>query len=208
MSYEHITKRLENLASLKTISDDEVNAQEQERVKREFDNTAYFRLSIIPKRYLGCTFDSFVTDKPSIVDYLKTGGSAILYGNNGTGKTHLAFASIRHQVEQGCNAKYVLAADFFTMIKRSYGDGNNEYMKFYGCDYLVIDEVDKRFGTQTEFIALYQLINHRYNSMLPTVLITNSGKDELIDVIGVSSFDRIVEDGKLIHMDGKNYRRS
>jgi len=207
MSYDEIKNKLFDLSYIAVIDDDEQERIEQEKKKKLHDDLVRSRLSVIPPRYKNATFDNFITDKPSLIDYMKTGGSAILYGNNGTGKTHLAYASIRYQIEKGNDAKYVLAADYFSLIKQSFSNPSIDFKEYYDCPYLVIDEVDKRFGTQTEFIGLYQLINHRYNSLLPTVLITNSGKDELIEVIGVSSFDRIVEDGKLINIDGKNYRR-
>ena len=34
----------------------------------------------------------------SVIEYLKKGRSAVIYGPNGTGKTHLAFASLIHQI--------------------------------------------------------------------------------------------------------------
>jgi len=191
--------------------DAEVEDYEQKVIeieRRQQQQLADERIRFIPPRYKSCTFESFVTDKPSIIDHMEAGGSAILYGPNGTGKTHLAYAAVRHQIEQGNDARYILAADFFALVKQEFSTGRQDYKPYYSCPYLVIDEIDKRYGSQTEFIALYRLINHRYNEMLPTVLITNSGKEELIEVIGISSFDRIIEDGKLIHMDGKNWRRS
>jgi DNA replication protein DnaC len=193
--------------SIQRVEDNTYEKLEEKRKERRQREIMEARLLSIPARYADATFDNFITDKKGLVEYMKSGKSAIFYGKNGTGKTYLAFASIHYQIEHHVDARYILAADFFAMIKNSYSTGNEAYKKYYTVPYLVVDEIDKRFGTQVEFIGLYQLINERYNHVLPTVLITNGSKDELIDIIGASSFDRIIEDGKLIYFDGKNYRR-
>ena len=73
--------------------------------------------------------------------------------------------------------------------------------------YLVIDEVDKAFGSQTEFVYLYSLINERYNRMLPTVLITNADEVELVSVIGSSTLSRVAGDGAIIELKGQDWRQ-
>lgn len=182
---------------------------EEKRKKEALKNTRESRLKRIPKRYANATFDSFkVTNlvQQLVIDFLRSGRSCITFGPNGTGKTHLAYAAIKHQINQDNNARYILAADYFDLIRKSFSETVPELKQYENCDYLVIDEIDKRYGSQTEFISLYRLINHRYNDMKPTVIITNSNKEELIDVIGSSSFDRIREDGEIFFLAGDSWR--
>ena len=42
---------------------------------------------------------------------------------------------------------------------------------------------------------------------LKTMLISNAEKEDLIEVIGLASFDRIIQDGSAINLDGENFRR-
>jgi len=67
--------------------------------------------------------------------------------------------------------------------------------------------VDKGFGSQTEFVYLYQLVNERYNRMLPTVLVTNAREDELASVIGASTLSRVAGEGAIINLSGPDYRQ-
>ena len=136
-----------------------------------------------------------------------SGRSAIIYGSNGTGKTHLAYASVRHQIEQGKKAQYVLAYDFFSEVRQSFADDSTHAVmnRYAGADYLVIDEVDKSFGSKTEFVYLYTLVNRRYNDISRPYLSRTQGKD-LVSVIGASTISRVAGDGAIIELVGEDYR--
>lgn len=166
----------------------------------------------VPPRFKDATFSSFQcsSDKQrKTVEYLKTGGSAVIYGSNGVGKTHLAYATCEYQARQGKVAGYVLAFDFFNKIRKSFSDGTTEDVmnRYSNYQLLVIDEIDKTQGTQTEFMYLYSLINERYNYMRSTILITNAKPDEFAAIIGQSALDRVASEGKVIDLTGENYRQ-
>ena len=213
MSKENIIEILEKCKE-RIVPDetvDEFYDDREERIQQAFKD---MQLSQIPPRFKNATFDNFVckTDKHKMaVDFLKKGKSVALYGKNGTGKTHLAFATLRHLVNnnKGKKVKYILAFELFDMVRNSFNDISlkKDIDALGDVFYLIIDEVDKKFGTQTEFLALYKLINKRYNSELKTMLISNAEKEDLLEVIGLASFDRIIQDGSAINLDGENFRR-
>ena len=198
--------------ALDMIRESQKEAEEAQRKAGELERWKASQLAQIPPRFADSTFANYKTwshEQRDVITHLKTGKSAIIYGSNGTGKTHLVFAAIRHQIEQGVSSKYVLAFDFFTEIKRSFRDDTTEaIMDRYGkVGYLVVDEVDKTFGSQTEFVYLYSLINERYNRLLPTVLITNADEAELVSVIGKSTLSRVAGEGAIIELTGDDYRQ-
>ena len=168
-----------------------------------------------PPRYRDASFDTYDTPDErmcKVVEFMKTGKSAVIYGPNGTGKTLLAFCSIRHRMSEGYSAAYLLAVDFFNDIRRSFkirdADPVDIVMKYASFDYLVVDEIDKTYGSQTEFVYLYQLVNRRYNDMKHTVVIGNSlDKNSISEVIGSSALSRIASEGMIIELNGKDYRK-
>lgn len=182
--------------------------EEEARRRRIVANLEAFK---VPKRFRNARFDTTEcasAKERSVIEYLKKGRSAVIYGPNGTGKTHLAFASCIHQIAGGKTAKYVLAFDLFNSIRRSFGDSTTDTLvnEFASYDYLVIDEIDKTLGTPTEFTYLYSIINARYNDMKSTVLITNATPSEFVAIIGQSALDRVASDGAVIELFGENYR--
>lgn len=203
----------------KILSEEERNKVSEAEIEEEKQRERRDRIAIkmrdfkdkLPPRFELASFDNYrcSNDKQrAVVEYMKQGKSAVVYGSNGTGKTHLAFAACRHQIHSDNSARYVLAFDFFNEIKRSFGDNSTVMVvhQYTSYDYLVIDEIDKTIGTPTEFTYLYSLINKRYNYMRSTVLITNSTPSEFVTIIGQSALDRVASEGKVIELTGENYR--
>jgi len=202
------------------LSDEERSDIDRKRVE-EFEASRernrielnYSRFShSVPARFRESRFSNFTCfneKQKSIVEFLKQGTSAVIYGSNGVGKTHLAFASCFHQIEQGKTAGYILAFDFFNDIRKSFGNytTNSVINEYEGYDYLVIDEIDKTQGTPMEFTYLYSLINKRYNEMKSTVLITNAKPADFATIVGQSALDRVASEGKVIDLTGDNYRQ-
>jgi DNA replication protein DnaC len=220
-----LRKSLQNF----TVIPDEVfekqEAEEQTRKQAERANEA---MKQIPLRFRDASFDNYEfygTDEQQarqhkLIESLKAARSLVLYGNNGTGKTRLAFASMKNQVLQGKTVMYATFMEIMDEVHKAFG-GDSEVgrivTKYANYDYLVVDEIDKSYGSKSELINLFRIVNQRYNDKLPTVLITNAGeKDEekdgdirfgVIKSVGRSSYERIVEDGTAVLMDWESYRK-
>lgn len=176
------------------------------------------RVKEFPPRYRDPHFSKYVlvgteeqrAKQEKLIQHLRGMRSVIMYGNNGTGKTLLAYASMRDKIEKGYNPIYISFLALMNKIKESYNqNGPSLYRiteEYKRCDYLVIDEIDKSYGTPNEFLNLNHIIDARYNNCKPTVLISNSSESDIIDLLGKSTFERIVEDGLAVYMDWPSYR--
>lgn len=182
------------------------------------DTIVNSEISKFPKRYQDASFEAYEfygtveqqERQRRLVQFLQEGKSVVMYGNNGTGKTMLAFASIRDKIVKGMSTRYVSLLDVIDEIKDTFSTGVSPLRiveKYIGYDYLVIDEMDKSYGTPTEFINIFRILNGRYMDKKPTVLITNASKDDVISIVGRSSYERIVEDGTAVNMNWDSYRR-
>nr|WP_319775988.1 ATP-binding protein [uncultured Sphaerochaeta sp.] len=171
-----------------------------------------------PKRYQEASFEAYrfygtpeqQERQRKLVHFLEKGKSVVMYGNNGTGKTMLAFASMRDKIVKGMSTKYISLLDLIDEIKETFNTGVSTLRiieKYIGYDYLVIDEMDKSYGTPTEFINIFRIVNGRYMEEKPIVLITNASKLDVIAIVGRSSYERIVEDGTAVLMDWDSYRK-
>lgn len=180
------------------------NIKQQKEKERQ---NAYF--NSLPKRYKNASFENFIgleEDRKKIEKL--TGG--IIYGSNGNGKTYLGYAACRKVVENGGKAELITAKDLFDLIKKEFNNPNNSgnTIKHYASlDFLVIDECDKIYGSQTEYLSLIELIGKRYNEILPTLIISNCNSlKELAELISLSCIDKLREGEKLAFIDEKGLK--
>lgn len=191
---------------------DEARRAEQERINGE--------LARFPKRYADATFENYMlysdervaARQRHVISCLRSGNSLVMYGKNGTGKTRLAYSFLRERILAGKRCKYILAPALFDEIKNTYDKESYDTSmslidRYARYDHLVIDELDKTFGTKAEFIGLYRIINARYDDLKPTVIMTNADEDTVIDIVGRSCYERLIEyPGTAVLMDWKSFR--
>lgn len=173
----------------------------------------------ITKRFESATFETFVASEDrqrhvldmvqayavNFREHYRAGRSLLMTGKPGTGKTHLGISILRHCMDASpkFTGKVVSIADLFRTIKSAWGKGarlteSEAIAKFTTPHLLIIDEIGVQFDSQAEQSLLYDVINGRYQNVLPTVLISNLARVELVEVIGSRSFDRLREGGGLL----------
>lgn len=144
---------------------------------------------------------------------LETGASLIFCGGVGTGKTHLAVGIAHELLAKDKAVIFSSVMGAVRAVKETYSrdsqKSEGEVIKgFIWPDLLVLDEVGVQFGSDTEKLILFEIINGRYEAMKPTILISNLAKDALASFIGERAFDRLREGGgKLVAFDWPSYRK-
>lgn len=178
---------------------------------------AEIRLARFPERYRNLSFADYrlhgtpeqrATQK-SLIACLKAGKPVVMFGNNGTGKTMLAYCAIREQLLAGKDAEYTTMKDIIDLVKGCWSNGVSDLRvieRYTRPDYLVIDELDKGYGSETEFLNIFAIVNRRYNDRKTTVLISNASRADVDVVVGKSVVDRIGEDGVMAPMTWDSYR--
>lgn len=186
------------------------DAQEQAgKVKRLMDNL------LLPDRFAHVTLDNYevVNEEASRClklckayaskwpERLKQGGGLVMCGKPGTGKNHLALAIAKHVINQHQSAAMFTTALRIARMFKSTWSKNSEYTEseviktYTDPDLLIIDEVGVQFGSDSEKLILFEIINTRYEKMRPTILISNLPKDELSVFIGERVIDRMNDGG-------------
>lgn len=208
-------------------------AEEQERQKREEQYAKERRLNYligqsgIPERFKGRSFDNYraETDKQQralaiarayaerFEDRLKHGGGLVFCGLPGTGKTHLATAIGNHILrEQGRAVLFATVMKALRSVKETWHKDSERKERdvlriLLEPDLLILDEVGVQFGSDTERMILFEIINSRYESMRPTILLSNLPEEELGAYIGVRTLDRMQEGGgAVVAFDWESYR--
>jgi DNA replication protein DnaC len=113
-------------------------------------------------------------------------GWLIITGEYGCGKTHLAAAIANAQIEAGNKVLFVTAPDLLDHLRNAFRptDGDEEgydtrFDEVRNTPLLILDDLGIESPTPWAVEKLYQVLNHRYNARLPTVITTNHSLDDL-----------------------------
>jgi len=105
------------------------------------------------------------------------GGWLVLSGPSGCGKTHLAAAIANERLSQGYLAFYITTPDLLDHLRSAYSpESEIPYDEFFSqvrnAPLLVLDDLGAQTSTSWAKEKLDQLLTHRFNSELPTVIVT------------------------------------
>ncbi len=216
-------------ACTKCIEEENAIKAEDEKKKEDIKNRErkYNRLKAagLSGRLMSKTFDDFRVENDGqkraknlsialcndVLEGRQT-GSIIMNGGVGTGKTALCSAIISSLVDTK-RVKIIKAIDLIRHLKSSWGKKSEQSEKdliamYSNLDLLIIDEIGVQFGSETEQMFIFDIIDGRYGEMLPTILISNLGIDSIKKLLGERVIDRLREDGgQLISFDWGSYRK-
>jgi DNA replication protein DnaC len=161
------------------------------------------------------TFSPFVSGLrdvvPQVLAYAhQPDGWLTLLGSYGVGKTHLA-AAIAHEVlGRDELALFVVAPDMLDHLRATFAPQSavtydERFERFRSVPLLLIDDLGTESATSWAREKLYQLLNHRYNLRLATVITSNLKPSELDPRIYSRMCDPSV--GRIITITATDYRR-
>lgn len=154
----------------------------------------------------------------------------VLYGEWGSGKSHLAAAVIHQFIDAGWrNCYFRNWSEYLLRIQASWNRGQSPededeaeteadiIAELQAGSIVVIDDLDKRKPSEWVRSTLYPVLNHRYNAGLPTILTFNYGLDTvdplapgrlaLEEYLGRAVIDRLLGAAfDVIEFAGPSYR--
>jgi len=111
-------------------------------------------------------------------------GCLVLWGPSGCGKTYLAAAIANQCIENNRPAFYITTPDLLDHLRSSFNPNSEmPYDEFFeqvrSTPVLILDDLGAQSSTPWAKEKLEQLISHRYNNKLPTVIVSIIPIDEL-----------------------------
>jgi DNA replication protein DnaC len=111
-------------------------------------------------------------------------GWLVLTGTYGCGKTHLAAAIANQRVDAGQPAIFVVVPDLLDHLRSTFGPASElSYDRLFEqvreTNLLVLDDLGTQSSTPWAQEKLFQLLNHRYNGQLPTVITSNQRLEDM-----------------------------
>ena len=111
-------------------------------------------------------------------------GWLVFMGTFGTGKTHLAAAIGNYRSALGENPVFTLIPDLLDHLRATFNPNSATSYDFVfnqvrDAELLILDDLSTQNATPWAREKLYQILNHRYERKLPTVITTSATLDEI-----------------------------
>lgn len=208
-------------------TDREAQQREMFEQQREAHARRLLKRAAIPPRFADRRLSNFVphcdgaTKALAIAqDYadnfdarLESGASLIFCGGVGAGKTHLAIGICHEVIARRHEAVFASVMGAVRSVKETYAKDSeiterDAIQNLIAPDLLVLDEMGVQFGSDTEKLVLFEIINGRYEAMKPTIVISNLAKDALVPFMGERVVDRLREGGgRLVAFTWPSFRK-
>jgi DNA replication protein DnaC len=113
----------------------------------------------------------------------------LLTGTYGCGKTHLAAAIANRCLSEGKPVLFLNTPDLLDYLRAAFSPTsgttyNERFEEIRTVPILILDDLGTESPTNWASEKLYQIINHRFNARLPTVITTNKDVKDMDPRIG------------------------
>lgn len=165
----------------------------------ELDRKMSYYMSTVPPRYKDADLSDF-NSGARIVDHILRGGSCLILGPTGCGKTRLMYAIGKSLVKTYGYGEVEVNTLTMLISKIKSNAGSQDWADYtyehYGVNtsLLIIDELDKIKGNRSDYEIVNLIIGERYNHQLQTVLVGNGTLDEAREILGDASVSRLIGD--------------
>mgnify|MGYP001596691617 CR=1 FL=1 len=173
----------------------------------------------IPARYSDVNLEE--------VSQFEMGKSYYIWGGVGTGKTRIAYGIVKRGIEKTYELavkdldgntgvfspiKFYNFPKMLMYIKNGIG-ADKKYLDTLNIveiaeekNTIIIDDIGSEKFTEWTIETLYQIINERYENMLPIIFVSNLSLADLAGKVGDRISSRIAEMCEVIKLDGKDRR--
>lgn len=160
----------------------------RENLVKQFQRNIFGTTALRAERYVGASLsqmkwgkvdmaklDAFMKEKKNFL---------VILGSPGTSKTYLCSALSEWILENFQTYRYWMEGCLFERLKRGFEshEGSPKVLEYLVDDELIIlDDVGSNSWTEWKEDMFFDLINMRYNSMMPTIITSNLTRKQFYD---------------------------
>lgn len=158
------------------------------------------------------TLEAFNICRNFVIGYKPNVKGLRLWGNYGTGKTHLITAIVNNLLTKNVPCMFVVVPELLEYLRQGIKNEDTaqtatELINMAKkADVLVLDDLGAEKPSNWVKEQLFILINSRYENQLTTLITTNLSTAELVEQIGQRIMSRIIEMTESIEIKADNHR--
>ena len=134
--------------------------------------------------------------------------SLLIVGGYGSGKTHLAASVSNRLMDDGIPVLFDTFSGHLNKLKLEFNGGRTVYLNLMQTiDMLVLDDIGKEKQTEWSQSIMFDVINYRYEHLLPIIMTTNLTNEALAEYVGGAVWSRLCEMCVGVKTVGGDYRR-
>lgn len=158
------------------------------------------------------TLEAFNICRNFVIGYKPNVKGLRLWGNYGTGKTHLITAIVNNLLTKNVPCMFVVVPELLEYLRQGIKNEDTaqtatELISMAKkVDVLVLDDLGAEKPSNWVKEQLFILINARYENQLTTLITTNLSTAELVEQIGQRIVSRVVEMTDTVKINTDDYR--
>lgn len=151
-----------------------------------------------------------------ITDYLnhlpnavKTGAGLYIWGSYGVGKSFIGCSILKKALGQKFKTRFILLSELINFAHRALRDYEAKAMLDYiitEIDFLLVDEIDKKYKTELIDALLDELFKKRYYSGKPFIVTSNKEPKKVLEGFGKSICEVFSERIIVVPLVGESFR--
>ncbi|MCK4359376.1 MAG: ATP-binding protein [Candidatus Cloacimonetes bacterium] len=151
-----------------------------------------------------------------IADYLnhlsnavKTGAGLYIWGSYGVGKSFIGCSILKKALNQKFKTYFVLLSELINLAHRALRDNEIKTFLLYiieEVDFLLVDEIDKKYKTELIDALLDELFKKRYYSGKPFIITSNKEPKKVLEGFGKSVCEVFSERIIVVPLVGESFR--